>query len=128
MTIISAWGKHMTLNLAGCNPRSIRCAKHIASYSFALVEKINMISYGKPILKHFGTDEKMGYTLVQLIETSNITGHFCESTNDAYIDIFSCKDFDKKLVKNITKAYFAPTKIYTRTILRNAPNLELKLK
>ena len=35
-----------------------------------------------------------GYSLVQLIETSAITGHFCDASGDAYLDIFSCKDFD----------------------------------
>lgn len=108
------WGKHMSLNLAGCNARSIRCAKHIINYSQELVYKIDMIAYGKPILKHFGTENKMGFTLVQLIETSNICGHFCEETNEAYIDVFSCKDFDRIKVKKITQEYFRPEKISFR--------------
>ena len=77
-----------------------------------------MIPFGPPKLVHFGTDDKMGYTLVQLIETSNISGHFCEGTEEAYLDVFSCKDFDRKLVKSLAKEFFLPQKIFSRTILR----------
>ena len=35
-----------------------------------------------------------GFQLVQLIETSNICGHFANASRAAYLDIFSCKQFD----------------------------------
>jgi monoamine oxidase len=70
---------------------------------------------------YFGEDDKAGFTLVQLIETSNITGHFCNSTNDAYIDVFSCKKFDKNIVKKMILQTFQPEKIRIRCFERNAP-------
>jgi len=33
--------------------------------------------------------------MIQLIETSLISGHFANLTNSAYIDIFSCKGYDR---------------------------------
>ena len=45
-----------------------------------------------------------------LIETSNITAHFVEETNDMYLDVFSCKPFDEKKVEDIVGAYFGPVK------------------
>ena len=79
-----------------------------------------MVAYGDPILKHFGTENKLGYTLVQLIETSNITAHFVEETNDAYLDIFSCKTFDPKDVEFLVNEYFIPEKISSVFLTRLA--------
>ena len=43
---------------------------------------------------------------VQLIETSAITGHFCDRSGDAYIDILSCKDFQSELAVEVVRAAF----------------------
>lgn len=67
-----------------------------------------MVPYGEPQVQHFGSGNKAGYTLVQLIETSNICAHFVEETNDMYLDVFSCKTFDPRTVKNVVRDYFIP--------------------
>jgi|UniRef100_A0A6C0B0Z1 hypothetical protein len=41
--------------------------------------------------------------LVKRIETSNITAHFCEETNDMYLDVFSCKPFNPIDVEEVVK-------------------------
>jgi S-adenosylmethionine/arginine decarboxylase-like enzyme len=79
-----------------------------------------MVAFGPPQLVRFGVDDKMGYTLVQLIETSNITGHFCESSNDAYIDIFSCKPYDKQVALGIVECYFEPKSMKHLLVERQA--------
>jgi hypothetical protein len=42
-------------------------------------------AYGAPVLEHFAEHlpEAAGYSLVQLIETSAITGHFCDLSSEA---------------------------------------------
>jgi S-adenosylmethionine/arginine decarboxylase-like enzyme len=79
-----------------------------------------MIPYGKPQVVLFGSGNKQGYTLVQLIETSNITGHFVEETNDMYLDVFSCKEFKPETVHDMVQRYFDPQTIRSRMILRDA--------
>lgn len=79
-----------------------------------------MIPFGKPQVVFFGKDNKAGYTLVQLIETSNITGHFVEEDNSAFIDVFSCKEFDPKDVEKVLQLFFQPTHIDTRVFERRA--------
>jgi len=79
-----------------------------------------MIPYGDPILKHFGEGSKAGFTLVQLIETSNITAHFCDESRDIYLDVFSCKDYDPKKVVEIVETYFYPSSIRLSVIDRQA--------
>ncbi len=80
-----------------------------------------MVAYGKPMLEHFGTGDKAGYTFVQLIETSNICCHFCEETDDAYIDIFSCKEYDIKVAEYIVRQHFKPHNMTIDVIKRSAP-------
>ena len=71
-----------------------------------------MVAYGEPIIEHFATHshEAAGYTLLQMIETSNIAAHFAENIGQAYIDVFSCKAFDVEVALEVCKKYFNPAK------------------
>ena len=112
------WGKHLVLDLKHCVPQMIRCPHRIKDFSQELVENIDMVAHGEPWVKHFGTGSRAGYTLVQLIETSNITAHFAEEDNSAYIDVFSCKNFHNKDVTDTINKYFWPEFINTRELIR----------
>lgn len=101
------WGYHLTIDAAGCDPVALRSATTIAAFAKELVEKIDMVAFGEPQVVHFGEGNKAGYTLVQLIETSNITAHFAEETNDIYLDVFSCKPFEINDVFVVFDKYFA---------------------
>ena len=114
------WGYHLLLNARQCVPATIRSKSLIEEFSRVLVKKIDMVPYGNPRVVMFGSGNKKGYTLVQLIETSNITGHFVEETDDMYLDVFSCKVFDKKTVKEVVDYYFAPTSLDTKFVSRDA--------
>ena len=111
------WGYHLILNVAGCDGDSIRSKDNIDKFTRDLVKKIDMVAYGDPQIVHFGTGNKAGYTLVQLIETSNICAHFVEETNDFYLDVFSCKEFEPKDVISVCKKYFKFTS-YTMNFLK----------
>ena len=87
-----------------------------------------MVAHGEPWVKYFGSGDKAGLTLVQLIETSNITAHFCEESGDAYIDVFSCKDFRDNDVEECVREYFRPLRLRTRVVYRGerpVPDLEI---
>ena len=66
-----------------------------------------------PVLAHFATylPEAAGYSLVQLIETSAVTGHFCDASGDAYLDVFSCKDFDPEVAIGVVERHLRPESI-----------------
>jgi S-adenosylmethionine/arginine decarboxylase-like enzyme len=110
----------MMIEMSRCRPQSIRCAQNIALFSRRLVKDIDMVAYGKPQIVRFGSGDKAGYTLVQLIETSNIAAHFCEESNDAYVDVFSCKAFDPKVVRCVARAHFSPESFRYRLVKRDA--------
>jgi len=79
-----------------------------------------MVPYGLPQIVMFGSGNKKGYTLVQLIETSNICAHFVEETDDMYLDIFSCKKFDIPVVEHVIRKYFEPDNIKKTYLERHA--------
>ena len=114
------WGYHLLLNARKCTPATIRSKTLIEEFTRDLVKKIDMVPYGKPRVVMFGSGNKKGYTLVQLIETSNITGHFVEETNDMYLDVFSCKTFKVDTVEDMVSYYFGPTNVDTKWIARDA--------
>ena len=48
----------------------------------------------------------IGTTAVQFISTSNIVVHTLSMLKKAFINIFSCKFFDKNIAEKFTKEYF----------------------
>lgn len=114
------WGYHVCVDIAKCKPVSIRCPITIANFTKKLVKDIDMVAYGDPLIVKFGSGDKAGYTLVQLIETSNICAHFCEESDNAYIDVFSCKPYDVKVVEKVVHEFFGPKTMKTTYIERDA--------
>jgi hypothetical protein len=99
---------------------AIRCPRVITQFSDTLVKEIDMVPYGRPQVQHFGSGNKAGYTLVQLIETSNIVAHFVEETDDMYLDVFSCKPYDPDVVKKVVTRYFTPIGMHSKFLVRQA--------
>lgn len=122
-----AWGYHLILNARKCIPMSIRKADNIHAFTKKLVKDIDMVAYGEPQIVMFGTGNKKGYTLVQLIETSNICAHFVEETNDMYLDVFSCKTFDPYVVKKAVEHHFQPSHMKDLMLIRDARESITKL-
>ena len=114
------WGYHLILDCKG--GRKIKDKDDIGLFVTKLVDEIDMISYGEPIIEHFATHEEKasGFSLVQLIETSAITGHFCDINGDFYLDIFSCKSFSIDTAKEIVYSYFEPKSMKTVFLERQA--------
>ena len=117
---MSYWGYHLILNAGKCAAAPIRCAKAIGTFSDTLVKRIDMVAYGSPQIVMFGSGNKKGYTLVQLIETSNICAHFVEESDDMYLDVFSCKPFNPAEVETVVRESFGPAQISTKFVLRDA--------
>jgi S-adenosylmethionine/arginine decarboxylase-like enzyme len=116
-----AWGQHLILNLGDCNDHI--CSKDkIELFVKELIQAIDMKAYGEPIIEYFAehSQEAAGYSLVQLIETSAISGHFSENNKDAYLDIFSCKAFAHERVNEVVKKHFNPKSIQSLLLYRDA--------
>lgn len=114
------FGYELTMDLRGCDLTILSSKKKLKEYTDKLCKLIKMKQYGKTLLPYFGEKEEFtkGYSLVQLIETSSITGHFSEYWKTAYINIFSCKKYDQNLAKKFTKEFFKAKSIKTRLLTR----------
>ena len=113
------WGHHLMLDCSGC--KNIDNRDNIYHFVKDLVKEIDMVAHGEPIIEYLlPGDPKQGYSLMQLITTSNICGHFMELDGTAYFDIFSCKEFDINTAQNVVKKYFNPKKIRINFLTRHA--------
>lgn len=114
------WGYHLMLDCSGCND-GIKDRDTIYKFIKQLVKDIDMVAHGEPIIEYLlPGDPKQGYSLMQLITTSNICAHFVEPDSTAYFDVFSCKEFDNNTVIDIVNQYFAPGKVKINFITRHA--------
>ena len=101
------WGISLSIDLYQCNPETIRDANAIKDFVNELIEVIDMKAFGLCHVVHFGKDERVaGYSMFQLIETSCISGHFANQSNNAYIDVFSCKPFSAEDAAAFCQEFF----------------------
>ena len=114
------YGYELVMDLFECDLEVLSSKKKIQEYVDKLCKLIKMKKFGKTLIPYFGEREKFtkGFSLVQLIETSSITGHFSDYWKTAYINIFSCKEYDAKLAKKFTKEFFGAKRVKSRLLVR----------
>lgn len=113
------WGKLTSIDLKKCNLDIITNKQEIEIYINKLCHVINMTKYLDPIIVHFGKDKRVeGYSMMQFIETSSITGHFSNSTRNAYIDIFSCSLYSSNIAAEFSADFFDAEEMYCHVLNR----------
>lgn len=114
------FGWELILDLYGCDPETIRSEEAIRRFPRELCKVIDMVPYGEPQTPYFGLNNEhtKGYSLLQFIETSSITGHFSEEVGAIYINIFSCKPYDRKKAERFTKEFFGAKRVRSRFLVR----------
>ncbi|MCD6584039.1 MAG: S-adenosylmethionine decarboxylase [Candidatus Omnitrophica bacterium] len=114
------YGYELIMDLFECNEEIITSKAKLKEYIDRLCKLIKMEKYGKALIPYFGekNPHTKGYSLVQLIETSSITGHFSDNWRSAYINIFSCKKFNPEIALQFTKKFFQAKRVKHRFIIR----------
>ena len=114
------WGYHLMLDCSGCE--GITDTDNIRAFVKKLVADIDMVAVGEPWIERtaIGMPDKEGFSMYQLIVTSNISAHFIDESRHIYLDVFSCKEFDIETVKSVVTTYFNPTKMKVNFVTRNA--------
>ncbi len=115
------FGWELILDLYDCDYDKISSEQSIQDYARQLCKVIKMKAYGEPYTPYFGEQHEhtKGYSLLQFIETSSITGHFSEGTGAAYINIFSCMPYDAKLAESFTQDWFGAQSVKARFLVRD---------
>jgi S-adenosylmethionine/arginine decarboxylase-like enzyme len=119
---MNTWGYHLLLDCTAGSIDKINSKENVKAFVDELVVAIDMIPFGDTWIERFATHdpEKSGISFCQMIETSNITGHFVEKNGNFYIDVFSCKPFNNDVVLGVVDIYFSPQKIHQHFIRRDA--------
>lgn len=115
------FGWELVMDLYECDQSTISREESIKRYALEICQVIDMKPYGEAMTPYFGEklEHTKGYSLLQFIETSSITGHFSEGTGAAYINIFSCKKYDIEQAEKFTKGYFGAKRMNSRLIVRS---------
>ncbi len=114
-----SWGIVASVDLHACNPATIRDADKIRSFVYELCKRIKVKRFGECQVVNFGEDERVaGFSMVQLIETSLVSGHFANQTNTVYLDVFSCKYFDPQEVAQYANEFFEAKDYTLHHVLR----------
>ena len=118
------WGYHASFDWVSCPMERVTSEENIRLFIDNIVSAIDMKSYGEPMIAHFATHnaDASGYSFCQMIETSNISGHFSDKTGDCYIDIFSCKEYDTDLAIGAIEDFFRPEEVKMRYFERGGPS------
>jgi S-adenosylmethionine/arginine decarboxylase-like enzyme len=116
----TVFGYELVMDLSECDLGVMSSKKKLTEYVDKLCKLIKMKKYGKVLLPYFGLEKPhtKGYSLLQFIETSSITGHFSEYWRKSYLNIFSCKPYNYKLAMRFTKNFFKAKKAKARFLVR----------
>lgn len=116
------FGQELIINLYECDHEKISSAEELKKFVITLTDDIlKMKRYGEPQLPHFALNDPItaGYSLLQFIETSSITGHFSENRNAAYLNIFSCAWYDPDKAAAFCQDFFGAKRAEV-TVLKRA--------
>ncbi len=123
--LIKPYGYELILDLHGCDISTFNRAS-LRRYFAKLCKAIDMKrcelyfwdDVGVPAKEKENLPHTKGTSAVQFILTSNITIHTLDLLKAAYVNIFSCKQFDRKVAEKITKEWFGANKCRTHFIER----------
>lgn len=113
------WGYHLLLDASGCN-KNIDDPDMVKLFLKMLVKELDMKPIGEPTIIKVSDQEGRGVTGVQVITTSTITFHGDDQEWCVYLDVFSCKTYDPRLVFKLFTRFFKPKHYGYKWILRDA--------
>jgi len=105
------YGYELIIDLGKCNAE-IFTEEHIETFCKELCKVIDMkaedfhIWASDPKDYHLEPDHIYGVSAVQFIITSTITIHALTKLRTVYVNVFSCKDFDKHLAMKYIVEFF----------------------
>lgn len=103
---------HIICDLKGCNA-NIKDKEKVREFIEELAKLTNMTILEGPIIAA-GKPENPGLSALVIIDFSHISIHTFTKYDEALIDVFSCKEYDKDLVIDYCRSYFGVDKQNSR--------------
>jgi S-adenosylmethionine decarboxylase len=129
-TVRKIFGYHLILDLYDCDPEAVGSLEICYKYLDTLPEIMGTHKQSPPYIIY--TDEKKYPDKAGLsgwipIVESGISIHTLTPTNFVTIDVYSCKKFDPKKIKQFTVEIFKPKKIEEKFFLRGEDYIHPKI-
>ena len=120
-----AYGFELILDLHGCDPSTFN-RPSLEKYFQELCVAIDMEREDLHFWDYDGVPEEdlpteahlLGTSAVQFIRTSNIVIHTLDLLGAVYVNIFSCKPYDKEIAEKLTREWFGAKECRTHFIER----------
>ncbi len=128
------YGMHLTLRIQNVeNATALNEKKSIHDFLIKLVNDINMRILAGPLVGEECSDEgKSGCSGLILLYESHAAIHTYVDLKEAFIDIFSCREFQVECVQKTIREFFGAHEITEQKICDRGfhwrPNLEETLK
>ncbi len=114
-----AWGLSTAIDLHDCDPDLLKNSEAIRDFTAKICKIIDAKPWGPCQIHNFGNNpDVFGYSMVQLVETSLVSGHFANKTNRIFLDIFSCKYYDPIKAMQFSKKFFKAKDATYKSTLR----------
>ncbi len=115
----NSWGLSTHIDLRNCNSNTIKSKKKLTAFTNILCKLLKVNKFGPTTLVKLGRyPELYGYSMMQLIETSSLTGHFVEANGNVYIDIFSCRLYNPHTAKRFCDTFFQAKSSTMKVLIR----------
>lgn len=119
------YGVELILDIHGCDPSKFT-RENIEHFFDVVCARIDMeqcdLHWWDDL--HTPEDKKetephlVGTSAIQFIKTSNITIHTLDLMKRVYLNIFSCKDFDPRIVRDVALEFFGGYIVSKHIIVR----------
>lgn len=106
MSEYESWGKSAAIDLYDCDHDRLISPELLKEFVAKIIQDIDMEAHGPCYVERFGDGDLEGLSAMQFIKTSNISVHLDEVGNRAFIDIFSCMDFDADKAAEFAQRFF----------------------
>lgn len=102
----------------GCAHERLVDPELLKQFVTDVIPLIDMEAHGACYVDRFGEGDIEGLSAMQFIKTSSISVHLDEVGNRAFIDIFSCKDFDAASAEKFSKEFFRAKEVKSTVLER----------
>ncbi len=118
MNEAAPWGMSVAIDLHECQHDRLTDPKLLEQFVTEVIKVVDMEAHGPCYVDRFGEGKIEGYSAIRFIKTSSIAVHLDEVGNRAFIDIFSCKQFDAQKAADYSKEFFGAQAVKTTSLLR----------
>ena len=116
-----SWGQHLLVDMSETDNK-IKSKKQIDEFFHELIlDKLKMEILSDTVFKEVN-DRKEGHGISGMImlTTSHVSLHADDNHNKVFLDVFSCRYFEKEPVLKYIYEYFKPKRMAYREVFRDA--------